>query len=112
MIPSEAARQLRESGVDASAVGEHQHLRGSSDHEIVMHAIEEKRAVVTFNVDHFLAEGRESKQSGMHHFGIVLIDSKKFGNSRERVPELVSALRNLAHSNRRLENRVTWLHKG
>lgn len=112
MIPSEAARQLREMGIDASAVGEHPHLRGSSDHEIVLHAIEEKRTVVTFNIDHFLAEGRESKQSGMHHYGIVLVDSKKFGNSRERVPQLVSALRHLAESDRDLKDRVTWLRRG
>lgn len=112
MIPIEAARELRELGVDAEAIGEHRELRGSTDHEVVLHAIDEQRAVVTFNVAHFLAEERDSERNGLHHFGIVLVESKKFSNSREGVSQLVGALRRLAESGRELEDRVTWLRRG
>lgn len=91
MMQRSVAEQLRGRGHDALAVTERVDLRNIPDVELFAWAQSERRAVVTYNRDDFLAIGREYDASSRVHHGIVIIGPHRFPEGRS-TGSLVRAL--------------------
>lgn len=73
MYSSAAAEQLRGCGHDAEAVTERAELRSLADIAIFALAQQERRAVVTENIDDFSVIANGYDQRGQAHHGLVLV---------------------------------------
>ena len=95
---------LKERGFDAVAVvrlgmGE------ADDPEVLRRAADEKRALLTHNVGHFVAHAGEYVKQGLDHSGIIVSDQVPFGELLARILRLLEE-KNAAD----LENKLEWLH--
>ena len=110
------AVELRARGYDAVAVKEHAELIGMSDHELLVAATTEGRAVVTENVKDFAALGQRWAAAGDHHAGLVFTHPRRFPRAaRNHVRILSQALVQLvdekASTLRDVESFVWWLEQ-
>lgn len=95
---------LRERGYDAVAVvplG----LGESDDSEVLQHAIEERRALLTHNVEHFVTLATEYAEKGWEHYGIIVSDQLPLGELLARVLRLLAQ-----RDSEGLMNQLEWLH--
>lgn len=79
MSPQVAAG-LRALGHDAVGVVE-AGLRSADDAAVWRHAAEEGRAVVTYNLDDFVALASEAYENGSHHHGLILVSTRTLPTS-------------------------------
>lgn len=101
---------LRERGHDAVAVTERPGLRGLPDRELLEVALEEDRALVTFDVGDFGRLAGRMARTAEASPGIVLVAASAFPPALDGVGRLVRALDALAAANPGgLGSRVTWL---
>jgi hypothetical protein len=108
----EIARQLRAGGHDVIAAREHAEMHGLSDHDLLILATVQRRAIVTENVADFVALHRWSVLSGTAHLGLVFTSSRQFPRTRRAIGRLVRALDALmvAHpSDGALADQTRWL---
>jgi hypothetical protein len=94
---------LRSAGYDvvsAHEVG----MRGKSDHEQLMYAIAEGRAILSFNVAPFPNLARWAYDNQIEHFGIVVSTQLDFKDLLHRVQALLDNV-----SAEDLHNNFIWL---
>ena len=92
MLSARIAEQLCERGRDVTAVDGSPHLRGLADPDLFEHAQSEQRAIVTYNRDDFLALDREYRDRGREHYGIVILNPRRFPQSSATIGALVASL--------------------
>ncbi len=85
------ATLLREQGFDVIHVYESD-LEHKPDSEILRSAVENHRAVVTFNTKHFIPLAREYFTEGKEHYGIVVSDEIPQGELQRRVTRLLESV--------------------
>lgn len=85
------ATLLREQGFDVVHVSEDR-LAGMSDEEVLQVAVENHRAVVTFNVKDFVPLAIQYFDDGKEHYGIVVSDQIAQGELKKRVTKLLSSV--------------------
>jgi hypothetical protein len=68
---------LRARGLDVLSAEDAQML-GAADEAQLAFAVEQSRAIYTFNVDDFARLHREYLNSGTHHWGILLIPRQRY----------------------------------
>jgi predicted nuclease of predicted toxin-antitoxin system len=92
MLPAVIAEQLRAHGHDVTAVAEQPGLRGTADPDLLEHALQGRRAIVTYNRDDFLALDRQLRREGRDHSGIVIVNPTRFPQRAATVGRLVRSL--------------------
>lgn len=104
------ASLLRERGHDAVAVTERHGLRGLPDWTLLQVALEEDRALVTFDVGDFGRLAGRMARTVEAYPGIVLVAASAFPPALDGVGRLAGALDALAAANPDgLGSRVAWL---
>jgi predicted nuclease of predicted toxin-antitoxin system len=104
------ASLLRERGHDAVAVTERPGLRGLSDRELQEAALEEDRALVTFDAGDFGRLAGRLARSAEAYPGIVLVAASALQPALDGVGQLAGALDALGAANPGgLGSRVAWL---
>src|SRR5947208_15888711 len=86
------ARQLRDRGHDVMAVAERGDLAGLPDEALLHATSHEARALVTNNVDDFVALAREFAAAGEAHGGLVFTSDRSLPRTRAGIGRLVAAL--------------------
>lgn len=87
------AVELRACGYDAVAVKERSELIGVTDHDLLVAATEDRRAVVTENIKDFAPLHQRLTAAGEHHGGLVFTHPRRFPRSaRNHVRVLSDAL--------------------
>ena len=93
MYPPVIAEQLRRRGHDADAVAARAELRALSDADLFACAQQERRVVVTENIDDFSAIANGHDQRGQAHHGLVLVHPRSYPRGEERtIGRMVTAL--------------------
>lgn len=92
MLSPVIAEQLRDRGHDVVAVTELPALRSTPDDELLAHAAEERRVLVTMNIGDFARIDATWKSQGRPHAGLMLVPSAAFPQDRSFVGRLVRAL--------------------
>lgn len=104
------ASLLRARGHDVVAVGERHGLRGLPDRALLQVALEENRALVTFDVGDFGRLAGRMARTVEAYPGIVLVAATAFPPVLDGVGRLAGALDALAAANPDgLGSRVVWL---
>jgi hypothetical protein len=96
MYPPAIAEQLCGRGHDVEGVTDRPELRALSDEELFGLALQERRAIVTENVDDFsvIADGYDRR--GQLHHGIVFVNPGRFFRGDPRtIGRMVTALHDL-----------------
>lgn len=96
MISAAVAEQLRARSHEVTSVQDPAltHLRGVEDYFVFEHAANERRAVVTDNVEDFLRCHRRRIDAWDHHHGLLLLTNRAFPRHRHDtfVRALIAAL--------------------
>jgi len=82
---------LREQGFDVIHVYE-AGLEQTPDPEILRSAVENHRAVVTFNAKHFVPLAHQYAMEGKVHYGIVVSNEIPQGELKRRVTKLLESI--------------------
>ena len=109
MISPRVAEGLRRRGYDVVAAAERETL-GRSDARQLAEAIQERRALVTFDIRDFSVLAKAAAVAGTEHWGIVFVSPARF--SRSSIGGLVSALDLLLSRNpdpEAMKNQATFL---
>ncbi len=111
MLSRRIAKQLRERNFDVIALNEDPIREDLDDPAVLTLATSESRAVVTYNIVHFLQVDKEWRESGREHGGIVLV-APSLPNSA--IGEITKALesfldKNPGHSV--LRGQIIWLER-
>lgn len=85
------AKILREQGFDVIHVNE-VNLNATPDDKILQFAIDEHRAVVTFNVRDFVPLAIQYYEDGKEHFGVVISKEISHGELKRRVIKLLESV--------------------
>jgi hypothetical protein len=87
------AVELRARGYDAVAVKERSEMIGVADHDLLVAATEDRRAVVTENIKDFALLHQRLIAAGEHHGGLVFTHPRRFPRgARNHVRVLSDAL--------------------
>ena len=107
-IDPKGAKALREKRYDVMSTHDIK-ANGRSDDEQLKIAINEKRAIVTYNIKDYIPLVKEYISKGKSHYGIVLISNKTIfqGNFKK----LINSLEKLLQHKEKdfLENRIVFL---
>lgn len=113
MISPRIARELREKGHDIQAIKKHRpELETVADREIVERMSEERRAVLTNDVDDFQPIHHSVVAAGKEHYGMVFTSDATMPRDKASIPLWVRTLdRFLADRSDEdaLKNRVHFL---
>ena len=96
---------MREKGFDVVHVYE-VGLDHADDEEVLSAAVEKHRAVVTFNIKHFLPFIERYFDDGKEHYGIVVSDEISKGELQRRVTRLLESI-----TEEDLKNTVRYLQE-
>jgi predicted nuclease of predicted toxin-antitoxin system len=97
------AETLRQRGFDARHVDELKRS-GLSDAEQLALAVEQRRAVVTHNIRHYVLLDREYQTKRRTHYGILVCDQVPFRELLRRTMRCLSR-----RSDADIRNQVVWL---
>ncbi|MDR0343905.1 MAG: DUF5615 family PIN-like protein [Nocardiopsaceae bacterium] len=92
MFSGAIADQLRAKGHDVIAVVADPALVGLSDDQILAHATETGRALVTANIKDFMPLDARYRAANQTHAGLILVSTKTFHQDRNFTPAITSAL--------------------
>ena len=109
-ISPRAAKKLREKGFDV--ISAHQILMQSkSDIEQLEFAINEKRAVVTYDIVDFVELAKDCIARSKAHYGIILVSNKTIpqGNLKKLTLALEKLLREAGKEKDYFKNKVIYL---
>lgn len=110
MFDPEIARQLRSRGLDVVGAVEMAELRALSDGEVLAHATESGRVLVSENVQDFLPLHAKLAEAGTGHAGLLLTTHRRYPRTRQGIGVLVAALAAVcAQPEADLTNKVNWL---
>lgn len=85
------AKLLREQGFDVIHVTEVD-LVATPDEEIMAYAVDEHRAVMTFNIKHFVPLAIQYVEDGREHYGVVVSKELSRGELQKRVTKLLESV--------------------
>jgi predicted nuclease of predicted toxin-antitoxin system len=105
-LSPEIARQLREPGHDAIAVGERTDLRGRPDRVHFASLPEEQRVIVTRDLADFRPLLAEALRRGTPTYGLVCVPAR-FPLNRDAIGRLVAALDALLQANPEVDAAVS-----
>lgn len=106
------AAALRGRGFDVIAVTEDERVTGSSDEQILAHALDERRAVVTYDAADFRVLADQLLMDEAHHFGMILLNRRRFRHGASHLGALLEALTELLErtpAEEGLIDREIWL---
>jgi len=106
------AKVLRAQGFDVVAVTEDPTLVKASDDALLVRALEDRRAVLTYDVVDFRRRALARLSTEEHHHGIVLVTRHRFPHGKRHIGALIAALRRLLEEMRAedaLADREVWL---
>lgn len=109
MLSVVIGEQLRRRGHDVAAVTERPELRGLPDPDLFEHAQQDKRAIVTYNREDFLALDRRYRSQGRVHHGIVILSPRRFTQGPGTVGPLTASLESLVLAGPPYPGFVHWL---
>lgn len=92
MLSGTISDQLRQRGYDVVAVVEDVSLVSSPDEDLLAHAAEEQRVLVTANIADFAALAGDWHARGRVHYGIIYVAYRTFGQGRSFIGAVVDAL--------------------
>jgi uncharacterized protein with PIN domain len=92
MLSPRIATELRNAGMDVTAVSESITTRAMSDEEVLDLATRHERILVTANIKDFVPLANQRNEQGRHHNGILLVSAKAFPQDRSRIGRIVRAL--------------------
>lgn len=92
MLSGTIADPLRRRGYDVVAVVEDASLVSTPDEDLLAHATEQQRVLVTANIADFAAIAGDWRTGGRVHHGIVYVAYRTFGQDRSFIGALVDAL--------------------
>jgi hypothetical protein len=92
MFSSAIADQLRAKGHDVIAVVAGPDLVGLPDDQILAHATDTGRALVTANVKDFMPIDARYRAANQTHAGLILVSTKTFPQDRNFTAAITSAL--------------------
>lgn len=96
MYPRAIAEQLRGRKHDVEAVTERAELRALSDAELFELTQQERRAIVTENIDDYSLIADRFDQHGQAHYGLVLVPPAKYPRGENAtIGRLVNTLHEL-----------------
>lgn len=98
MLSGTIADQLRRRGYDVVAVVEDVSLVSTTDEELLAHATEQQRVLVTANIADFAAIASDWRTGDRVHHGIVYVAYRTFGQDRSFIGALVDAISALYES--------------
>ena len=98
------AKVLRDRGQDCLSTQEARH-RGLSDADQLAFAVEQGRAILTFNIRDFVKLAQEFTATGRGHEGIIVSDHLPF---RDLLRRTLAMLADQGHKG--LSDRLIWLH--
>src|SRR4029077_18783100 len=84
--------QLRAKGHDVIAVVADPALVGLSDDQILAHATDARRALVTANIKDFVPLDARYRAASQNHAGLILVSTKTFPQDRTFTAAIISAL--------------------
>lgn len=99
------AQQLRRHGFDVTSTLE-SGLVSASDREQMEFCSSERRAILTFNVEHFTLLHEEFMAANKEHWGIVLSTREPIGVLLHRLLRLLNSL-----SADELKDQICWLNE-
>lgn len=111
-VDKTVAARLRARGFDVVAVTEGKQLVGGSDRQVLERAVDDRRAVVTYNVRDLRVLTAERLLDEEHHFGVILLNEHRFPQGKRYVGALIEALATLLEqmpADDRLPDREIWL---
>ena len=85
------AKLLREQGFDVVHVNEVD-LVATPDKKIMEYAVGEHRAVVTFNIKHYIPLSIQYFEDGKEHYGVVVSKELSQGELQRRVTKLLKSV--------------------
>jgi hypothetical protein len=85
------AKLLREQGFDVIHVNEVD-LVATPDSRIMEYAVGEHRAVVTFNIKHYIPLSIQYFEDGKEHYGVVVSKAISQGELQRRVTKLLESV--------------------
>jgi len=106
------AVRLRERGHDVVAVQERSELRGLADRDLLVRAVDDRRALLTEDVRHFTRLAHDLALTGEHHFGIVFSSAQSMRRAPDTIGLFVEALDRLLRertNDEALADRIHWL---
>ena len=109
MISAAVAEQLRGRDRDVEAVSERRELRGLTDEDLFDYAQRAERSVVTYNRDDFLELDRRYRGENRRHFGIVILNPRRFPQGPASIGPLVTSLDRLIVAGRPYQSFIHWL---
>jgi len=113
MISPRIARELREAGRDVQAIKKDRpDLSGCADREIVQRMSDERRAIVTNDIDEFRAIHDRTLAAGEEHSGMVFTFDVPMPRRRDTIPLWVGTLADLLDElteENTLRNRIHYL---
>lgn len=92
MFSGPSAEQLRSKGHDVLAVVADPALIGLSDDQILAHAADTSRALVTANIKDFIPLDARYRAAGQTHTGLILVSTKTFPQNRAYTAAIIGAL--------------------
>jgi hypothetical protein len=109
MISAVVAEQLggRDRGVEA--VSARRELRGLADRELFEYAQSAGRTVATYNRDDFLELDRRYRSENRRHWGIIILNPKRFPQGAASIGPLVISLEQLLTTGPPYESFIDWL---
>ena len=92
MFSGTIAEQLRAKGHDVLAVAADSALIGLSDDQILAHAADTARALVTANIKDFMPLDARYRATNRTHAGLILVSTKTFPQNRALTAVIIGAL--------------------
>jgi predicted nuclease of predicted toxin-antitoxin system len=109
MVSTAVAEQLRARDRDVHAVAERRELRGLADHDLFEFAQATERTLVTYNRDDFFELDRRYRRENRRHFGIVVLNPRRFPQGPASIGPLVTSLDRLIGAGAPYESFIHWL---
>jgi hypothetical protein len=110
MFSGAIAEQLRAKGHDVIAAVADPALVGLSDDQILAHATDTRRALVTANIKDFMPLDARYRAASQNHAGLILVSTKTFPQDRSFTIAITSALSSLLNQPDQVQpGQVTFL---
>ena len=92
MFSGSIAEQLRAKGHDVIAAVADPTLAGLSDDQILAHATDTRRALVTASIKDFMPLDARYRAASQNHAGLILVSTRTFPQDRNFTAAIMSAL--------------------
>ena len=104
-LSARLAIQLQRQGFDVTS-SEQAALLGEDDRRQLEFASTNQRAIVTFNIDDFVALHEQYRSEGKEHWGIILSTEESIGTLVHRLLRLLNSVSALE-----MKNQIHWLNE-